>query len=333
MNAKDENTTEKLSLLADAVTEEELQEERKKSNEIEDDEEHNKKSAGYRRKSPVKLERKTASNEIDEQSQMPPPQPTLRSLYNFYIPCLGLGISGPLLSLVDTASVGLTAKPGMGAFELGALGPATTFIDGSTYLFAFLNIATTNLYANTMARNADDEERSKLATDAVVRAAAKISVFCGLGIMGVIYWKGEFVLSLYIGEEASKTILKPASEYILIRALSMPTALLVRVVQASFLGAKDSVTPLIAVVAATIVNILGDGCLVFGLQMGVKGAAIATLVAQWAGTIAMYRPAMNKLIVKSTPEQKEEHKVTSKSFLVYAGKQFYIISVQLDNRG
>lgn len=248
----------------------------------------------------------------------PPPQPTLKDLYKFALPCLGLWISGPLLSLVDTASVGLTAKPGMGAFELGALGPATTFIDGSTYLFAFLNTATTNLYASSLARNTGDEKRSKLASDAVVRTAAKISLFCGFGIMSLLFWKGEFLLSLYVGAEAAKNILEPATKYVLIRALSMPTALLAGVVQSALLGAKDSVTPLIAVAASTIVNIIGDGGLVVGLKMGSTGAAIATLLAQWAGTIAMFRPAIKKLLVKSTQEEKEEHKVTSKSFLAFA---------------
>ena len=206
----------------------------------------------------------------------PPPQPTLKDLYKFALPCLGLWISGPLLSLVDTASVGLTAKPGMGAFELGALGPATTFIDGSTYLFAFLNTATTNLYASSLARNTGDEKRSKLASDAVVRTAAKISLFCGFGIMSLLFWKGEFLLSLYVGAEAAKNILEPATKYVLIRALSMPTSLLAGVVQSALLGAKDSVTPLIAVAASTIVNIIGDGGLVVGLKMGSSKSELAS---------------------------------------------------------
>ena len=39
-------------------------------------------------------------------------QPTLSELVKFALPCLCLWISGPLLSLVDTASVGRTAKLG-----------------------------------------------------------------------------------------------------------------------------------------------------------------------------------------------------------------------------
>ncbi len=258
----------------------------------------------------------------------PPPQPTLRDLVKFALPCLGLWISGPLLSLIDTASVGLTAKPGMGATELGALGPATTFIDGSTYLFAFLNVATTNLYASALAKNADDAEKSKLAGDAVVRTSIKISLICGLCIMTLLFTQGKNLLSLYVGEKASGQILGPATEYVHIRALSLPTSLLAGVLQAALLGSQDSVTPLIAVAASTIINIFGDGMLVVALGMGTAGAALATTLAQWGGTAAMYRPAKNKLIVPSasvSAEDRAAYKVTSRDFLAFAAPVLTLI--------
>jgi len=265
-----------------------------------------------------------SSDDIEVSKSIPPPQPTLKDLVNFALPCLALWISGPLLSLVDTAAVGLTAKPGMGAAELGALGPATTFIDGSTYLFAFLNVATTNLYASALAKHADDEEKAKRATDAVVRTAAKIALICGFGISSLLYFQGNFLLSLYVGK-ASEQIVQPATEYVLIRALSLPTSLLAGVLQAALLGAKDSVTPLVAVLASTLVNVLGDGALVVFLKWGTAGAAIATTVAQWAGTTALWGPARNKLFTKSTPEQRLENKVTSKSFLAFAAPVLTLI--------
>jgi putative MATE family efflux protein len=250
-------------------------------------------------------------------AKAPPPQPSLNDLVKFALPCLALWIASPLLSLVDTAAVGLTAKAGQGAVELGALGPATTFIDGSQYLFAFLNVATTNLYASALAKNAGNTEESKRAGDAVVRTAIKISLFCGVGIMALLLTKGKFLLSIYAGE-ASKLILEPATKYVHIRALSMPTSLLSGVLQAALLGSKDSVTPLIAVIASTIVNVFGDGALVVWLGMGSAGAAIATLAAQWAGTICMIPAARRKLLVKSSPEQRMKHKVSSRSFLGFA---------------
>jgi Na+-driven multidrug efflux pump len=76
----------------------------------------------------------------------------------------------------------------------------------------------------------------------------------------------------------------------------MPTSLLGGVLQAALLGAKDSVTPLVAIMYSTIINVIGDYILVNRYRMGLQGAAIATLVAQWAGTLAMIGPARRELL-------------------------------------
>ena len=76
----------------------------------------------------------------------------------------------------------------------------------------------------------------------------------------------------------------------------MPTSLLGGVLQAALLGAKDSVTPLVAIAYSTVVNLTGDYLLVSKFHMGLKGAAIATLVAQLAGTIAMIQIVANTLL-------------------------------------
>ena len=139
----------------------------------------------------------------------PPSPPTNLALFKFYFPCLALWISGPLLSLVDTSFVGLSAKAGAvggagSAAQLAALGPATTFIDGSLYLFAFLNVATTNLYASALARG-ESEKRNKDGNDekpgeGVVRTAAKTSLYSGIGLMALLLAVARPLIALYIGE-------------------------------------------------------------------------------------------------------------------------------------
>ena len=124
--------------------------------------------------------------------------------------------------------------------------------------FAFLNVATTNLYASALAVNSKDPEASKSAGDAVVRTAVKSSLFCGFGLLTLLLSASRKLLSIYIGSSSSNKVLEPANRYVTIRAFSMPTSLLAGVLQAALLGAKDSVTPLYAVLASTIINIAGD---------------------------------------------------------------------------
>ena len=191
---------------------------------------------------------------------------------------------------------------------MAALGPATTFIDGSLYLFAFLNVATTNLYASALARGETNNHKNNKTGveekpgEGVVRTAAKTSLYCGIGLMLFLLAVARPLIALYIGPEAASSpgLLDAAHEYVKIRALSMPTSLLGGVLQAALLGAKDSVTPLVSILYSTVVNISGDYLLVNRYQMGLKGAAIATLLAQLAGTIAMIPAARKKLLSRGS---------------------------------
>lgn len=68
-------------------------------------------------------------------------------LLTFSIPTLCISITNPLLSLVDTAVVGLGSEA-----QLAAMAPATMLSDSLCYLLTFVAIATTNLVSLSMAR-------------------------------------------------------------------------------------------------------------------------------------------------------------------------------------
>eukprot|EP00565_Helicotheca_tamesis_P000898 CAMPEP_0185737350 /NCGR_PEP_ID=MMETSP1171-20130828/30187_1 /TAXON_ID=374046 /ORGANISM="Helicotheca tamensis, Strain CCMP826" /LENGTH=157 /DNA_ID=CAMNT_0028408251 /DNA_START=16 /DNA_END=485 /DNA_ORIENTATION=+ len=60
----------------------------------------------------------------DKDEHVPPPLPTLEEIRKFAVPCFAVWVAAPMLSMVDTATVGLSASPGTGPTRLGALGPA-----------------------------------------------------------------------------------------------------------------------------------------------------------------------------------------------------------------
>ncbi|MGK3756645.1 MAG: Na+-driven multidrug efflux pump [Bacillariaceae sp.] len=125
----------------------------------------------------------------------PPAQPTWKDYRKFAIPCLALWVAQPLLSLVDTSFVGLSAGAAESATQLAALGPATTFFDGATYLFAFLNVATTNLYSSAIAQKGEASDQA----EAVVTTASRVALRCGIGIMLFLWAFARPLLALYIG--------------------------------------------------------------------------------------------------------------------------------------
>lgn len=259
----------------------------------------------------------------------PPELPSLATYRKFALPCLGLWVAQPLLSLVDTAFVGrCSGGPAGSAEQLAALGPATTFFDGATYLFAFLNVATTNLYSSARAQKGEQSDKA----ESVVRTASRVAWKCGLGLFAFLMAFARPLLALYIGHEADNNpgLLDSAVDYVKIRAFSMPTSLLLGVVQAACLGAQDSVTPLIAILYSTIVNVIGDFFLVKQFGMGLQGAAIATLLAQWAATLALLGPARKRLVrdhnlgLWNKPKETADS-VTGKSFLKFAAPVLTLI--------
>jgi Na+-driven multidrug efflux pump len=180
------------------------------------------------------------------------------------------------------------------------------------------------LYSSARAQHGEGSDKA----ESVVRTASRVAFRSGLGLMVFLLVAARPLLRLYIGDKAASTpgLLDAASDYVSIRALSMPTSLLLGVLQSSLLGAKDSVTPLVAVLYATIVNIVGDYVLVKRLKMGLQGAAIATTVAQWASTYGIVVPARRKLVrdhklgifVKKPQDKNNKDLVTTKSFLAFA---------------
>ena len=137
------------------------------------------------------------------------PLPTMKDYRKFAVPCLGLWVAGPLLSLIDTAFVGLSGDPSLSAAQLAALGPATTFFDGATYLFAFLNVATTNLYSSARAQYGEDNPK----TESVVRTAARISLICGFIVMGLLMKYSRTLLGIYIGKSIGFLANAPISTF------------------------------------------------------------------------------------------------------------------------
>ena len=110
----------------------------------------------------------------------------------------------------------------------------------------------------------------------------------------------------------------------------MPTSLFGGVIQAALLGGQDSVTPLIAILYSTVINVVGDFLLVKHYGMGLRGAAIATLAAQVVGTMALLKPARERLVRDHSFGLIKKPKVTSETvtgrpFLAFAAPVLTLI--------
>ena len=209
-----------------------------------------------------------------------PRVPTTGELRKFALPALALWISGPALTLIDTAAVGRTAKFGDSAAQIAALGPATSLCDATGFMFAFLNVAATNLLAS-----AETSEEKKY----VAARATTLALVMGVVAAAILVIFADVALQIFIGGEAGPAVQGLSLSYARIRALGLPFLLVSNALTAACLGAKDSMAPLKATVASALTNIVGDYCAVVLWGRGVRGAAEATLLAQGVSAAFLLR--------------------------------------------
>lgn len=196
------------------------------------------------------------------------------------IPALGTLAADPVLSLIDTAFVGR-----IGSESLAALGVDAAIFGFAFALFNFLAYATTPLVAQARGRG-DIQEAGQ-----VVRRALLLAVVIGIASTSLVFFAASRLVMLM---GAGAEIVGPATAYLEIRAFALPAVLIVMAANGAYRGFKDTRTPLYVTLLINVVNVVLDPVLIFGLDIGLEGAAIATVIAQWAGAIVFLRLLTNR---------------------------------------
>lgn len=199
------------------------------------------------------------------------PRMANRAILRLAIPALGTLAVDPLLGLIDTVFV---ARVGVG--DLAALGVDTAILGFVFFGFNFLAYATTPLVAQALGRG-DDVGARRWVGDALVLAV-------GLGLIAAVVV--ELLAPWFVGlMGAGGDITDPAVAYLRIRGFATPAVLLVTAAHGAFRGYQDTRTPLVVAVGINVINLVLDPLLIFVVGLGLEGAALGTVVAQWAGAI------------------------------------------------
>jgi Na+-driven multidrug efflux pump len=210
------------------------------------------------------------------------PFPDAKQVLAFAIPAIGVWLCSPLLSLIDTSSVGLLA----GTAQQAALSPAVAVADYSARLLSFLYTGTTHMVA--VAQEADRDVEGRPATAKAFRGALQLSVMVGTGVGSILLLFARPLLKAIIGNEAiDPEVFGAAMKYVRIRSLGMPAAAAIGTAQAACLGMQDIRSPLYVVLVAAGVNLVMDLLLVGRPQLWIGGAAGAAWATMFSQYIAM----------------------------------------------
>jgi len=211
--------------------------------------------------------------------------PSVRQILRFAVSAIGVWLCSPILSMIDTSAVGLLA----GTAQQAALNPAVSVTDYGGLLVAFMYTATTNLVS--AAQETDRTDPAKPRTTRTVISAMRLGLLVGAGFGLTLSVLGRVLLRTLIGNDAiDPAVFSAALRYVRIRALGMPAAVVIGTAQSACLGMQDLKSPLYVLLAAAIINFLGDAIFVRSPSLwmgGAAGAAWATVFSQYAA-LAMF---------------------------------------------
>ncbi|MGL5699899.1 MAG: MATE family efflux transporter DinF [Kluyvera sp.] len=195
--------------------------------------------------------------------------PADKALWRLALPMIFSNITVPLLGLVDTAVIGHLDSPVyLGGVAIGAT--ATSFL---FMLLLFLRMSTTGLTAQAFG-----------AKDPLALARALVqplALALGAGLLIIVLQTPLIHLTLSI-VGGSGEVLEQAQRFLSIRWLSAPASLANLVLLGWLLGVQYARAPVILLVVGNVLNIVLDLWLVMGLNMNVQGAALATVIAEYA---------------------------------------------------
>ena len=212
------------------------------------------------------------------------------------IPALISGIAEPILSITDTIIVGNI--PEDATISLGAVGIVGSFISMLIWVFGQTRSVIASIIAQAVGKNNLKEVQTLPAQGILIIISSSILIIL------VTYFNSEGLFRFY---NASGKLLQFCVDYFNIRVWGLPFTLLTIGIFGIFRGLQNTYYPMIIAIIGTILNIILDVILVYGVEdfinpMFIQGAAYASLIAQitmaFLAVILLYRKTNIKLVIK-----------------------------------
>ncbi|MEP1327565.1 MATE family efflux transporter [Pseudophaeobacter sp.] len=176
----------------------------------------------------------------------------------------------PILGAVDTGVVGQMGQ----AAPIGAVGIGAVILATLYFIFGFLRMGTTGLVAQ--ARGAGDwaETGALLMRGLMLAAAAGVTFIL---LQSLLFW-GAFAIA-----PASAEVETLARDYMQIRIWGAPATIALYAVTGWLIAVEKTRAVFVLQIWMNSLNIGLDLWFVLGLDWGVEGVALATLIAEWSG--------------------------------------------------
>jgi putative MATE family efflux protein len=178
------------------------------------------------------------------------------------------------VQLVDMAMVGT-----LGAVPLAAVGLGNQIFFFSVAVVEAFSIGTTALVAQAVGKG-DLKTAQKVAAQSV---AAVLMTTLALSVILIVFSRQLISGLVFFMPEKDLAVISLGSRYLSLVGISASLRFSMLAVNAVFQGGGNTRTPLLLMILANVINLVGNYLLIFGIgpfpAMGVEGAAMATALA------------------------------------------------------
>lgn len=196
-----------------------------------------------------------------------------REILRIALPSIITNITVPLLGIVDLAIVGhLDNQAAIGAIAVGGL-----IFNMVYWLFNFLRMGSSGLTAQAFGRGDLASMRR------VLQMGLTVALCCGVGIV-LIQRPVEWVAHVVVAP--TEQVWALALQYFRVRIWAAPAVLALFAMNGWLVGNQNSRYPLYIAVGQNLLNIVASYLLVFHVGLGVRGVALGTVLAEYAGVAA-----------------------------------------------
>jgi len=213
-----------------------------------------------------------------------------REILRLALPSIVSNITVPLLGLCDVTIMGHVG----GAESIGAIAVGSMIFNVMYWLFVFLRMSTSGLTAQAFGAGQWAEARN------ILKRSLTIALLFGLAIVVLqvpLKWLTFWLM------QADGEVAVMCMPYYYICIWGAPAVLGLYVLMGWLVGMQDTRLPMMIAIGQNVVNIGLSLLLVIGFDMGIRGVAIGTLVAQWAAFLVGLRLAVPKWRKTATTEE------------------------------
>ena len=208
---------------------------------------------------------------------MPLPAPPFRHAHDgeilrLAVPAFGALVAEPLFLLADSAIIGH-----LGTAQLAGVGVASTVLATVISLCIFLAYGTTA----TVARMIGAGSLAGALRRGIDGLWLALIVGFALALAG--FAAAPQIVGLFNAADDASGY---GVTYLRVSTIGLPGMLAVLAMTGVLRGMQDTRTPLIVASVAAIANVFLDLFLVYGLDLGVGGSALGTVIAQWGSALA-----------------------------------------------